>query len=44
MKFTVGKIIMYTKQIERIHNEDMRINANAIGLAFSKDNSKGGEQ
>lgn len=45
MKFTIGQLIIYRKQIERINDENMRIHANAIGLALSKDgdNPKGGE-
>lgn len=45
MKFTIGQLIIYRKQIERINDENIRIHANAIGLASSKDgdNPKGGE-
>lgn len=45
IRFTTGQLIIYMKQIERIHNDDMRIHAGAIGLALSKDGDKpkGGE-
>lgn len=45
MNFTIGQLIIYRKQIERINDENIRIHANAIGLASSKDgyNPKGGE-
>lgn len=43
MKFTVEKLIIYSKQIERINNEQTTIQANAIGLAFGGDKTKGGE-
>lgn len=45
MKFTVEKLIIYSKQIERINKEQTIMQANAIGLALSKDgdNPKGGE-
>lgn len=45
MQFTVGQLIIYEKQIDRIQDDDMRVHANAIGLALSKDGDKpkGGE-
>lgn len=43
MQFTVKQLIVYRKQIERMQTEDMYKQANAIGLAFNGDKSKGGE-
>lgn len=45
MQFTVGQLIIYKKQIDRIQDDDMRVHANAMGLALSKDGDKpkGGE-
>lgn len=42
-KYTIMQLIVFRKQIERLEKEQTTIQANAIGLAFGGDKTKGGE-